>query len=75
MEAALAGLEPAAAADLASHVWRGLSASLDVAGQAITLLPDEVTASCVARPGWLVLADEFQVIALKTGADVAPSPA
>jgi isoleucyl-tRNA synthetase len=43
LEAALASLDPGAASDLALQLRDGLSVSLEVMGQAITLLPDEVS--------------------------------
>jgi isoleucyl-tRNA synthetase len=67
IEAALAALEPETAAGLASQLGEGLSISLKVAGKAITLLPDEVSLTALAQPGWAAsAADEF-VVALEVG--------
>jgi isoleucyl-tRNA synthetase len=67
IEAALAALEPEAAADLALQLGEGLSISLQVAGRAVTLLPDEVSATALARPGWTAAAADDFIVVLKVG--------
>jgi isoleucyl-tRNA synthetase len=67
IETALAGLVPTQAAPLASQLRAGLSVGLEVAGQAITLLPDEVRVSAHPRSGWTVAFDAEQVVVLKVG--------
>jgi hypothetical protein len=67
MEAAFAALEPDLAARLAAQLWDGLSVSLEVAGRAITLLPDEATVSAQARPGWTAAADAGFLVVLDVG--------
>jgi hypothetical protein len=52
IEAVLADLEETEAANLAAQFLAGLSASLKVGQQTITLLPDEVELAAQARPGW-----------------------
>lgn len=67
VEEALAALAPEPAADLAAQLRRGLSASLEVAGRAITLLPDEVNLDVLARPGWAAAADAGLLVVLRVG--------
>jgi isoleucyl-tRNA synthetase len=67
IEAALAALEPEAAAELALQLGERLSISLQVAGKAVTLLPDEVSATALARPGWAAAAADDFVVILKVG--------
>jgi hypothetical protein len=67
IEAALAALEPETAAEMASQLGEGLSISLKVAGKAITLLPDEVSVTALARPGWAAAAADDFVVALQVG--------
>jgi isoleucyl-tRNA synthetase len=50
--ASLAGLDSVAAAELAAQLRDGYSASMEVSGQTITLLPDEVEIGTQVRPGW-----------------------
>ena len=52
IEATLAHLDPSVAAGLVEQLWSGLSVSLAVGDQAITLLPGEVRISVTAQPGW-----------------------
>jgi len=52
VDAALAALVPEARATLLSQLWSGRSAGLDVAGRAVTLLPDEVEVSLRVQPGF-----------------------
>jgi isoleucyl-tRNA synthetase len=67
IEAALAALEPETAAELASQLGERLSISLKVAGKAVTLLPDEVSVTALAQPGWAAaVADDF-VVVLRVG--------
>jgi isoleucyl-tRNA synthetase len=61
---ALEGLSLAKAAELASQLRHGLSVSLEVAGQAVTLLPDEVYLSARPRPGWAAAADGEYIVLL-----------
>jgi isoleucyl-tRNA synthetase len=65
IDAELADLDPEAAMDLASQVWRGLSVGLEAASGAITLLPDEVHVSVQPQPGWAVATDNQAVVALR----------
>ncbi len=67
IEAALAALEPGTAAELALQLGERLSISLKVAGKAVTLLPDEVSATALARPGWAAAAADDFVVVLKVG--------
>lgn len=63
--AALVGLDQAMVLDLVSQLGAGLSASLQVAGQAITLLPDEVCISPQAQPGWAAAVGSGQLVVLE----------
>jgi isoleucyl-tRNA synthetase len=67
IEATFAALEPHLAAELVSQLWDGLSVSLEVAGQATTLLPDEVSISAQAQPGWAAAADAELLVVLDVG--------
>lgn len=67
IEATFAALEPHLAAELVSQLWDGLSVSLEVAGQATTLLPDEVSISAQAQPGWAAAADAEFLVVLDVG--------
>jgi isoleucyl-tRNA synthetase len=67
LEAALALLDPGAASDLALQLRDGLSVSLRVMGQAITLLPDEVSVYAQARPGWTAATDAKYLVVLEVG--------
>jgi isoleucyl-tRNA synthetase len=67
IEAALANLEPGTAAGLASQLGKRLSISLQVAGKAVTLLPDEVSVTALARQDWAAAADDDYVVVLKVG--------
>ena len=67
VEAALASLEPERATDLARQLWQGLSVSLKVGDQALTLLPDEVTVSPQAPAGWLARAGDTLLVLLEVG--------
>ncbi len=65
IESALEGLTPEAAKDLALEIWNGLSASIKVEEQAVTLLPDEVTLSAEAVSGWAAAADTEYLVVLR----------
>ncbi len=65
VDAALAALKPKAVARLVLQLWEGRSVSLDVAGQAVTLLPDEVRVS--ALPGWAAAAERGRLLVLEVG--------
>jgi isoleucyl-tRNA synthetase len=67
IEAAFAALDPELAAGLVSQLWDGLSVSLEVAGRAVTLLPDEATISVKARPGWTAAAGAGLLVVLDVG--------
>jgi isoleucyl-tRNA synthetase len=67
IDAALAHLDPAAAAGLVLQLWSGLSVSLAVGDQAITLLPDEVRVSVAAPPGWAAAAEPGYLVLLEIG--------
>jgi isoleucyl-tRNA synthetase len=67
IEAALAELDAGAALHLASQLRAGLSIGFQVSGRAITLLPDEVSLSAQARPGWSAAADAGHLVVLKVG--------
>jgi len=51
IDGALASLAAEARAALLAELWSGRSAGLDVAGRAVTLLPDEVEVSLRVQPG------------------------
>ena len=67
IEAALADLSDGEAADLTTQLRMGMSVGLDVAGLAITLLPDEVSVSAHARPGSAAAADADHLVILAVG--------
>ncbi len=67
IETALAELDAGLAAHLASQLRSGLSIGLQVSGQAITLLPDEVRPSARAGPGWVAAADGEHIVMLEVG--------
>jgi isoleucyl-tRNA synthetase len=67
IEAAFAALDPHLAAELVSQLWEGLSVSLEVAGQATTLLPNEVGISPKAKQGWSAAADAGLLVVLDVG--------
>jgi isoleucyl-tRNA synthetase len=67
VEAALAGLGPERATALARQLWQGLSVSLKVGDQALTLLPDEVSLSPQAPAGWVARADDRLLVLLEVG--------
>ena len=67
IEAALAELGAEEAADLASQLRAGLSVGLQVSGQAITLLSDEVRVTVQAPPGRAAAADARQLVVLDVG--------
>jgi isoleucyl-tRNA synthetase len=65
LEAALATLDAETSAGLASQLQAGLSVGLQVSGQAITLLPDQVCISVQAPPGWAAAADADHLVILQ----------
>ena len=67
LEAALAALDAETSAHLASQLRAGLSVGLQVSGQAITLLPDQVDISVLASPGWAAVADTDHLVLLEVG--------
>jgi hypothetical protein len=67
IDAALAALDGEAAADLAAKLRDGLSVGLEVSGRAIVLLPDEVTLSVQARPGWAAAFAGGSLVLLELG--------
>ena len=67
VEASLASLVPERATDLARQLWQGLSVSLKVGEQALTLLPDEVTISPQPPAGWLARAGGGLLVLLEVG--------
>jgi isoleucyl-tRNA synthetase len=67
VEATLASLVPERATELARQLWQGLSVSLKVGDQALTLLPDEVTISPQAPAGWLARAGDGLLVLLEVG--------
>jgi isoleucyl-tRNA synthetase len=69
LEAALAGLAPEEKAALVSQLGEGLSVRFTVAGQVLTLLPDEVQIVPEARAGWIAAADVDAglLVVLETG--------
>jgi isoleucyl-tRNA synthetase len=67
IETSFRALDPKLAAELASQLWNGFSVSLDAAGRPVTLLPDEVSVSCTAKPGWTAAADAGYLLVLDVG--------
>jgi valyl-tRNA synthetase len=67
VEASLVSLVPERATDLAHQLWQGLSVSLKVGDQALTLLPDEVTISPQPPAGWLARAGGGLLVLLEVG--------
>ncbi|MCL7452613.1 MAG: class I tRNA ligase family protein [Anaerolineae bacterium] len=67
VEAALASLEPERATDLAHQLWEGLSVSVEVGDQAVTLLPDEVSITPQAPAGWAAQADGTLLVLVQVG--------
>jgi isoleucyl-tRNA synthetase len=65
INAALSNLRAREAAKLIFQLWDGLSISLKVSGQMLTLLPDEVKVSL--RPGWAAAATSGRLLVLETG--------
>lgn len=61
----LAALDAGEAAGLAGKLRAGLSIRLEVGGQAITLLPDEVQVTPQAAAGWTAAADDELLVSLK----------
>lgn len=67
VKAALTALDPEEAASLVSQIREGLSVSLDVSGQALTLLPDQVRVTVQARPGWAAATDGDRLVVIEVG--------
>jgi hypothetical protein len=67
IEAAMTALDAEEAERLASQLRNGLSVGLQVSGRSITLLPDEVSVSVQARPGWAAAADAEQLVIVDVG--------
>jgi isoleucyl-tRNA synthetase len=67
IEAALELLDSETAATLAAQLWQGLTASLQVDEEAITLLPDEITISAQTGPDWTAAADARYLVILEVG--------
>jgi isoleucyl-tRNA synthetase len=65
IDASLRELEPEAGAALASQLRDGFSVSVETAGQAVTLLPDEVMVSVSAEPGWVVAMEDAYCVVLE----------
>jgi isoleucyl-tRNA synthetase len=62
---ALALLEHEAMEEIVLQVRNGLSIGLDVDGQTVTLLPDEVTITAQAPSGWVAMADKGYLVLLE----------
>jgi isoleucyl-tRNA synthetase len=65
--AALASLDPGERAEMAGQLREGLSVSLRLPDQTITLLPDEVTISPQPRAGWAGAAGGDYLVVLEVG--------
>lgn len=65
IDASLAALAPQARARLVADLWEGRSIGLEVDGQLVTLLPDEVEISVDAEPGWVAAAQDGCLVALE----------
>jgi isoleucyl-tRNA synthetase len=71
IEAVLGSLDAAASAQMAEEFREGLSVSLPVSGQNVTLLPADVKISISAQPGWIASADDELLMVL----EIAPGEA
>jgi hypothetical protein len=69
LEAAMAGLEPDAAEVLAAQLRKGYSVSVEVLGQALTMLPDEVAVTAQAQPGWAAANDDRCLVVIQAAQD------
>jgi hypothetical protein len=67
IEAALEGLSPERAADLAADLIAGLSVALEVESGALTLLPDEVRISATPKGGWATATEGGLFVGLAVG--------
>lgn len=67
VKAALTALDPEEAANLVSQIGEGLSVSLKVSGQALTLLPDQVYVTVQAQPGWAAATDGEHLVVIEVG--------
>jgi hypothetical protein len=65
IEAALDSLGSETAAFLAAQLWEGLTVSLQVSEEDVTLLPDEVTISAQTGPDWAAAADDRYLVILE----------
>jgi isoleucyl-tRNA synthetase len=66
IEAALAGLGSAERQEMTSQLWYGLSVSVEVGGQAITLLPGDISLTARAQPGWAAAVADRLLVILET---------
>lgn len=66
-DASLASLDPESATALVAQLWGGFSVGLEVAGRAITLLPQDVEIKVEAQPGWAVAGGAGWIVALQIG--------
>jgi hypothetical protein len=71
IDAALEELSPEEARGIASQLLEGLSVSVGVTGQAITLLPGEVVVTLQPKPGWTAAAEGPFLLILETGSAIA----
>jgi hypothetical protein len=67
IQAGLENLQGEKAIDITKRLWDGMSVSIQVAGQALTLLPDEVAITSRAQPGWTAAHDAGLLLLLETG--------
>ena len=65
IDASLTALGPQVRARLVTELWEGRSIGLEVDGQAVTLLPDDVEISVEADPGWVAAAQDGCLVALE----------
>ena len=63
----LATLEPEAVDIIVAQIRDGLSVGMDIDGQTVTLLPDEVTITAQAPPGWAAAVDDGYLVLLELG--------
>lgn len=67
VDATLDGLGAKERAELAANLWEGLSVGIEVSGQAISVLPDQVRVSALAQPGWAAAAGAGWLVMLDVG--------
>jgi isoleucyl-tRNA synthetase len=70
IDAALERLNPEEARTVASQLLEGLSVSVESAGRAITLLPEEVIVTLQPEPGWAAAVEGTYLVILETGSAV-----